>query len=320
MSNTLIEVRVESITAETADIRSYDLRPANGGDLPPFTAGAHIDLHLRNNTVRSYSLLNPQSEQHRYVIAVALDRDSRGGSSFIHHALRVGDCFPVSMPRNNFRLAEAGEHSVLIAGGIGITPLWCMVQRLRELNRSWELYYCTRTRQATAFYEALSTLPAGERDRVHFNFDEETDGRMLDLAGVLKDADPACHYYCCGPVPMLIAFEAATASLPRDRVHVEYFTAKDAPVMSGGFTVVLARSERTIAIPQGKSILDALLEAGIDVPHACTMGTCATCETRVLDGVPDHRDVVLSPEEKASNEVMMICCSGCIGDRLVLDR
>jgi vanillate O-demethylase ferredoxin subunit len=119
---------------------------------------------------------------------------------------------------------------------------------------------------------------------------------------------------------MLIAFEAATASLPRDRVHVEYFTAKDAPVMSGGFTVVLARSERTIAIPQGKSILDALLEAGIDVPHACTMGTCATCETRVLDGVPDHRDVVLSPEEKASNEVMMICCSGCIGDRLVLDR
>ena len=320
MSNTLIEIRVESITPEAADTKSYDLRPTSDGDLPPFTAGAHIDLYLRNNTVRSYSLVNAQHERHRYVITVALDRSSRGGSYFIHNALRVGDRFSISMPRNNFPLAEAGAHSVLIAGGIGITPLWCMVQRLQELDRSWELHYCTRTRQAAAFHKALSELPTSVRGRVHFHFDEEQDGRMLDLVALLKGADTGYHYYCCGPVPMLTAFEAATASLPRDRVHVEYFTAKDAPVTSGGFTVVLARSGRTIAIPQGKSILDALLEAGVDAPHACTMGTCATCETRVIDGTPDHRDVVLSPEEKASNKVMMICCSGCIGDRLVLDR
>lgn len=320
MSNTLIEARVASIVSEAAGVNAYDLRPASGGDLPPFTAGAHIDLHLPNNAVRSYSLVNAQRERHRYVVAVALDRDSRGGSRFIHDAVRVGDRIPVSMPRNNFPLAEAGAHSVLIAGGIGITPLWCMVQRLQELDRSWALHYCARTRQTAAFRDALSALPAGAHGRVHFNFDEEPGGNVLDLHALLNGADPSCHYYCCGPLPMLTAFEAATVSLPRDRVHVEYFTARDAPATSGGFSVVLARSGRTVDIPEGRSILETLLDAGIDVPYACQMGTCATCETRVIEGIPDHRDVVLSPEEKASNKVMMICCSGCIGDRLVLDR
>ena len=320
MSGMLIEVRVASIASEAAGVNSYDLRPERGGHLPPFTAGAHIDLHLSSNMVRSYSLVNEQRERHRYVIAVALDRNSRGGSRFIHDAVRVGDRLSISMPRNNFPLAEAGVHSILIAGGIGITPLWCMAQRLQQLDRSWEMHYCARTRQAAAFYEALTRLPGDGRGRIRFNFDDESGGELLDLNALLNGADPAAHYYCCGPVPMLTAFEEATASLPRDRVHVEYFTARDAPATSGGFTVVLARSGLAVDLPRGKSILETLLEAGIDVPNACQMGTCATCETRVLEGVPDHRDVVLSPEEKASNSVMMICCSGCIGDRLVLDR
>lgn len=315
-----IEVRIAAIGIEAADVKSYDLRPVDGGMLPPFTAGAHVDVRLPNNMQRSFSLHNPQGERNRYVIAVGLDRNSRGGSRFMHQALRVGDRLTVSPPRNNFELDETAPHSVLIAGGIGITPLWCMVQRLEELRRPWTLHYCARTRDRAAFVNALQALPPNSSGHVHFNFDEEPGGKMLDMAELLKDADPAHHYYCCGPLPMLAAFEAAAAALPRGHVHVEYFTAKDAPATAGGFTVVLARSGRTVQISAGKTILETLLGLGMDVPFACEMGTCATCETRVIEGVPDHRDVVLSPEEKASNSVMMICCSGSIGDRLVLDR
>lgn len=320
MSRALIEVRVEAIAREAEDINSYDLRPVGECELPAFTAGAHVDLHLANNMLRSYSLMNPQGERHRYVVAIAKAPDSRGGSRFVHEAIHVGERLAISAPRNNFPLDEAAPHSVLIAGGIGITPLWCMVQRLVELDRSWSMYYGARTRKAAAFQTAIETLPSKAREKVYLHFDEEQGGAFLDIAGLVRDADPTYHYYCCGPAPMLKAFEEATAALPRSQVHVEYFSAIDAPATGGGFSVVLARSGRTVDVPPGKTILETLLEAGFDVPHACQMGTCATCETKVLEGVPDHRDVILSPEEKASNKTMMICCSGCIGDRLVLDR
>lgn len=319
MDGDSIEVRIAAIGVEAADVKSYDLRPADGVLLPPFTAGAHVNVRLPNNMLRSFSLVNSQGERHRYVIAVGLDRNSRGGSRFMHQALRVGDRLSVSPPRNNFVLDESAPHSVLIGGGIGITPLWCMVQRLVDLRRQWTLHYCARTRGRAAFADAIGEMQRTSLGRVHFNFDEEPGGKMLDMARLLKDANPDHHYYCCGPLPMLAAFEAAAAALPRGSVHVEYFTAKDAPA-AGGFTVVLARSGRTVEIPAGKTILETLLGLGMDVPFACEMGTCATCETRVLEGVPDHRDVVLSPEEKAANKLMMICCSGCIGERLVLDR
>jgi vanillate O-demethylase ferredoxin subunit len=320
MADPLIAVRVEAIVCEAEGVYFYDLRPVGSGALPRFTAGAHIDLHLANNVLRSYSLLNPQGENHRYVVAVAKASNSRGGSRFVHDALRAGDPLSISAPRNNFPLVESALHSVLIAGGIGITPLWCMVQRLVELSGSWSLYYCARARKVAAFCDALEALPSDARARVHFHFDDESGGALLDLSALLRNADPTHHYYCCGPSPMLAAFEAATATLPRDRVHSEYFTAREAPATAGGFSVALARSGVTIDVPPGKTILDALLEAGLDVPHACQMGTCATCETGVIEGTPDHRDVILSPEERASNKTMMICCSGCIGDRLVLDR
>jgi vanillate O-demethylase ferredoxin subunit len=308
------QLRITSTTWEAPNIVSYELRLPESGELPPFTAGAHIDLTLPNGLVRSYSLVNPQSERHRYVIAVQKDRASRGGSKWVHENFRVGELVTVNGPRNNFPLDEAAEKSILIAGGIGITPILSMVERLDAIGRDWELVYCSRKRSGTAFLERLQV-----KSRVRFNFDEEPGGRMLDIAAVVKAAPPQAHFYCCGPLPMLEAFEQATKDLPRERVHVEYFTAKAPPAVEGGFTIVLAKSGLTLSVAPGKTILDTLRDNGFDTPFSCTEGVCGTCETRVLEGVPDHRDLILTEAERASNKTMLICCSGSKSDKLVLD-
>ena len=313
-----LEVFVRSVTWEAPDIHSWELAPRAGGELPAFTAGAHIDLHLPNGLLRSYSLVNPQSERHRYVIAAQKDRTSRGGSRCLHEQVRTGDTLRISAPRNNFPLDEGARHSVLIAGGIGITPIFNMAGRLAALGRSWELYYCARTRASAAFLEPVAALES-KHGKVHLNFDEEPGGKMLDLAAAVAAADADAHLYCCGPLPMLAAFEAATAMRAPAQVHVEYFTARDAPAKGGGFTVVLAKSGIELVIAEGKTILETVLDAGIDAAYSCMEGVCGTCETRVLEGIPEHRDLVLSKEEQASNRTMMICCSGCKGDRLVLE-
>ena len=309
-----LSLRIVSATWEAPNIVSYELRPPEGGELPPFAAGAHIDLSLPNGLVRSYSLVNSQSERHRYVIAVQKDRASRGGSKWVHENFRVGELLTANGPRNNFALEEAAEKSVFIAGGIGITPILSMTERLSALGRDWELVYCARKRAGTAFLESLQRKP-----QVRFNFDEEPGGKMLDIAAVVKAAPANAHLYCCGPLPMLEAFEQATRDLPRERVHVEYFTAKAPPAVEGGFTVVLARKGLTIAVAPGKTILDTLRDHGVDVPYSCTEGVCGTCETRVLEGVPDHRDLILTEAERASNKTMLICCSGSKSEKLVLD-
>jgi tetrachlorobenzoquinone reductase len=309
-----LKLRVKATTWEAPSILSYDLRDAEGRELPPFTAGAHIDVHLGNGLIRSYSLLNSQAERHRYVIAVQKDAATRGGSKWVHEHIRTGELVTVGAPRNNFPLAEQAGHSILFAGGIGITPIMSMVERLVALQRTWQLYYCARTRAGAAFVDRLA-----QRQEVHFNFDGEPGGVMLDMAQIVRSASDRTHFYCCGPLAMLGAFEQVTAGLPGERVHVEYFSAKEPPAQSGGFTVVLAKSGREIPIPAGKSILDALSDAGIDVPHSCKEGVCGSCETAVLEGTPDHRDLILTKEEQAANRSMMICCSGSKTERLVLD-
>ena len=310
---------VKSVTYEAERINAYDLRPVAQGALPAFTAGAHIDLHLPNGATRSYSLINAEGERHRYVIAVAQDAASSGGSRYVHETLRPGDRLSVTPPQNNFALIEDAAHSVLIAGGIGITPIWCMVQRLALLGRSWALYYSARTRAAAAFVEPLQALHAASGNPLVLNFDYEPGGKPLDLAAIVGSAAAHAHLYCCGPVGMLEAFESAAHERPRERVHVEYFSAKEAPAKDGGFTVVLARSKVQVFVDEGKSILDALLAAGLDPPRSCTEGVCGTCEMRVLEGIPDHRDIVLTEAERASNKTMMICCSGAKSGTLVLD-
>jgi vanillate O-demethylase ferredoxin subunit len=312
-------LRVHSVTWEAEGVHSYDLRDPEGAELPAFTAGAHIDLVLPSGIVRSYSLVNPQEERHHYVIAVQRDRASRGGSTWVHDNLHVGAIIPIVGPRNNFPLAEDAAHSLFIAGGIGITPLWCMIQRLTALGRPFELYDCVRTRKEAAFREPIAALASNPGAKLTFNFDGEPGGKMLDIAAVVGQAGPQAHIYCCGPLPMLAAFEEATKDRPREQVHVEYFTPKEAPAAEGGFTVVLAKSGRSFTIAPGKTILETLLDAGLDVPSSCLEGVCGTCETKVLEGVPDHRDVVLTESERKANKTMMICCSGSKTERLVLD-
>ncbi|WP_245284652.1 PDR/VanB family oxidoreductase [Bradyrhizobium sp. th.b2] len=285
----------------------------------PFTAGSHIDLHLPNGMIRSYSLVNDQRERQRYVIAVSRDGESRGGSSFVHDCIKAGDILRVSRPRNNFSLREEAEHSILIAGGIGITPLLSMMRRLEALGRRWELFYAARTRAAAAFLDELAALRPDVHLNMHVDFDDERSGRVFDIPAIVKNAPAHAHLYCCGPVPMLEAFEAATADRPAGHVHVEYFQAREAPATEGSFDVRLARSNRTIAVDAGKTILDALLDAGIAVNYACAEGVCGTCETGVLEGIPDHRDQFLSEEEHATNKSIMICCSGARSRTLVLD-
>nr|WP_249792530.1 PDR/VanB family oxidoreductase [Bradyrhizobium sp. BRP22] len=269
--------------------------------------------------IRSYSLVNDQSERKRYVIAVNRDAEGRGGSRLIHDTVRVGDIMTISHPRNNFVLQENAAHSVLIAGGIGITPLLAMVRRLEGLGRSWELFYATRTRFAAAFLDELHALRRDVHQNLHVTFDHAPLGRKLDLAAIVEGASAEAHLYCCGPVSMLEAFEAATTGRPTDQVHVEYFKAKEKQATDGGFEVRLARSARTIAVEPGKTILSALLDAGITANYACAEGVCGTCETRVIEGVPDHRDQFLSKEERAANKTVMICCSGSKSPTLVLD-
>jgi vanillate O-demethylase ferredoxin subunit len=315
----VIEVRIKRICYEAENVNSYELTSPAGDDLIPFTAGCHIDLHLSNGIIRSYSLVNDQRERHRYVIAVNKDRASRGGSRFVHDNLRAGDVVTVSHPHNNFALDEAAEHSVLIAGGIGITPLLSMVRRLETLGRSWELFYAARTRRAAAFLDELNGLESNGPPKVRVDFDDERSGQMFDLPALVRNAPARAHLYCCGPPPMLEAFEAATADRPSDHVHVEYFQAREAPASEGGFEVKLARSNRTIEVGAGKTILEALLDAGIVANYACAEGVCGTCETRVLEGTPDHRDQFLSNEEQATNKTMMICCSGARSRTLLLD-
>nr|WP_281376054.1 PDR/VanB family oxidoreductase [Halomonas cerina] len=237
----------------------------------------------------------------------------------MHHSVRPGDILTIGTPRNNFVLDEDVGHTVLIAGGIGITPLYGMIQRLDRLGRSWQLFYASRARKNAAFLAPLHKLAGDHPGRLNLNFDQETGGALLDLPAIIESAPTGTHFYCCGPLPMLDAFETAARHQPPERVHVEYFAAREGADTSGGFTVELAQSGTQLFIPQGKTILDALLEEGYQPLYSCQEGICGTCEVKVLEGEPDHRDLVLSAQQKKNNNCMMICCSGCKGEKLVLD-
>lgn len=299
-------------------IASWEFQLPSGGDLPAFEAGAHIDVHLRNGMTRSYSLLNSQADRQRYVIASQKECSGRGGSVYLHESVHAQDRIFISPPRNNFPLDEGARHSVFIAGGIGITPILSMVRRLNTLDASWELYYCARTQNDAAFLNELAALQSS-KGKVRLTFDREPDGKMLDIVAVVAQAPRHSHFYCCGPLPMLESFRMALADWPPGQVHLEYFSATGEASTNGGFTVMLAQSGKEVFVPEGKSILNALLDAGVEAPHSCCEGVCGSCEVRVLEGIPDHRDLVLTPAEREANQKMMICYSGSASPRLVLD-
>jgi tetrachlorobenzoquinone reductase len=309
-----IDVRLTAIRFAALETNLYELSRPDGAPLPPAEAGAHIGLHLPNGLFRQYSLLDASPNPASYTLGIKRDANGRGGSRYIHEQLRVGATLRIDAPRNTFPLVETAPHTVLIAGGIGITPLWCMARRLQALGRDWSLHYACRSRPAAAFIEPLQAL-----GRVRFHFDAEAGG-PLDLAPIIAAAPRDAHLYCCGPAPMLAAFEAGTAGWPREQVHVEYFAPKPvADPDERGFTLKLARSGRTLDVPADKTILQVLREAGIDAPSACEEGICGACETRVLSGTPEHRDSILSEPLRAANEIMMICCSRSAGETLEID-
>lgn len=314
-----MQLVVRSRTTLADGIVAIELAAPDGGPLPPFCPGAHIDLKLGNGLSRSYSLVNDPAERERYVIAVNRDPNSRGGSVFVHDALQTGQVLEVDGPRNNFALIEDAPLVVLIAGGIGITPLYCMVQRLETLGRPWKLFYGARSRRNCAYLAELMALEEKSAGRVHVHFNDEHGGGVIDLPGAVATTPQDAHLYCCGPVPMLEAFLRATADRAEGRAHVEYFSASQDAAVEGGFTVELRRSGRSFVVPHGKSILHVLLEAGLDVSHSCQEGVCGSCETVVVEGEPDHRDAYLTPFEHRSGKKIMICCSGCKSGKLVLD-
>jgi tetrachlorobenzoquinone reductase len=314
-----IDAEVTSIVPLTPRVVSIEMRRPDGGELPGFAAGSHVDLFLPNGAVRSYSLINQHGESDRYVIAVARDHASRGGSRYLHDELRTRDVLPVSSPRNTFPLDERAETSVLIAGGIGITPILSMVRRLDALGRDWRVHYCARTRSDAALLDELRTLCRGQSHHLQSHLDDETGRAQLGIATCVADAPDGAHFYCCGPPSMIDAFLSATAGLESSRVHVERFTNMTQAANSGGFEVHLARAGTTLRVESGNSILETLLSAGIDVPFSCGEGICGSCATTVIAGRPDHRDCVLSEEERNANQTMMICCSGSLGPRLILD-
>jgi vanillate O-demethylase ferredoxin subunit len=301
-------------------VRILELHAADGRGLPPFAAGAHIDIRIGDALVRQYSLLNDPAEQHRYVVAVALDAASRGGSRHLHAQVNPGDMLAISAPRCHFPLVEDAAHSVLIAGGIGVTPLWSMAQRLLALGRPFAFHYGARSAASAALLGEIGPRLAAAGRPFATAF-EEAGGARLDLAAILADAPADTHFYACGPGGMLDAYLAAADAAGRapERVHFERFSGTGTAATEGGFTVELARTGGSYAVPQGATILDTLKAHGINIPHSCAEGICGACEAVVIDGIPDHRDDVLSAAEKAANRTMMVCCSGAKSPRLVLD-
>ncbi|BBQ00596.1 vanillate O-demethylase oxidoreductase [Burkholderia sp. SFA1] len=320
MNDSTMTVRVARRTIEADGIVSFELASPDGRDLPAFDAGSHIDVHLPAGHVRQYSLCSAPHERSRYQIAVLREAQSRGGSAGMHDVIKEGDALRVSLPRNHFALVAGPARHLLLAGGIGLTPLLCMAQQLDRSGGDFELHYCARSRSRAAFVERLAN--ASWAQRVQYHFDDEDAHQRLHLDALLKDVHADTHLYVCGPQGFMNAvLDAARANgWPENRLHYEFFSAPAVDTSSdGAFDVCLARSGKTVTIPADRSVAQALADAGVDVPVSCEQGICGTCITRVLDGEPEHRDLFLSPEEQARNDQFLPCCSRSKSRRLVLD-
>ena len=308
--------RVTTVVRRVADVaegvRTFDLTDPEDWALPPFNAGAHIDVHLPSGAVRQYSLYGDPAEAHRYRIAVRREDAGRGGSLAFHRDIGEGAILPVSLPRNHFPLRD-GPHHLLIAGGIGITPLLSMIEVLRRDEVSFELHYCSRTPESTAFLPELA--PLAERGVVSHYFSRIARPQRLDVAGLLARTRPDSHIYCCGPRTLIDAVIAAGAAFA-GRLNVEFFGSTPS-IGQAAYEVHLARSGRTIPVAPGETMLNALREAGVDVPSSCEGGVCLECKTRFLDGTPVHRDLVMSAADR--RQYLTPCVSGCAGAQLVLD-
>lgn len=318
-----IHVLVRQIRFEGKGINSYEFVDPDGKELPAFTSGAHIDVHLTGDVVRQYSLCNDPAERRRYVIAVLKDEAGRGGSKSLHQALHVQDVIPISRPRNNFPLVEDAHKVILLAGGIGVTPLKSMAHSLERAGVDYELHYCAKDLGFTAFQDEMR--PLADQGRLHYHFDGGDPAQGLDIRGLLGDPAPGTHVYYCGPSGFMKACAEAAAHWTSGSVHFEHFKAPVAaegadgapPREAGSFLVELASSGRRITIPADESIADVLNREGVPVETSCQSGLCGTCKTRYKSGRVDHRDYILDDSEK--EDFITLCVSRCEDELLVLD-
>jgi vanillate O-demethylase ferredoxin subunit len=312
-----LQLEVTDVQAEARDVVSVELRAKGGAALPPFEPGAHLEVDLPNGLLRHYSLVNDSRERDRYLIGVGRVAGSRGGSVFVHQSVRRGMTLAVSAPRNNFRLDAQARAFLFIAGGIGITPIMSMIRWCELEARPWRLVYAARNCQRAAFYESLRE----HGPRVQFHFDDQR-GAVLDVAHCLSDVKSGEHVYCCGPQPLMEAVRMHSAPLPAETVHFEYFTAPDevpSGAVAGAFEVELRSDGRRFTVPPDKSILEVLEAGGLQLPFSCREGLCGTCLTPVCEGLPEHRDYVLSQAERDAGQSMTICVSRAKSPLLVLD-
>jgi ferredoxin-NADP reductase len=293
------------------------VRLADTGDapVPAWTPGSHIDLVLDDDVVRQYSLCGDPTDESHLTVAVLREAGGRGGSILVHDKVEVGDVIAIKGPRNHFELVEAGSY-LFVAGGIGITPVIPMLRSVEASGKPWQLLYGGRSRASMAFG---SELAEEYGDRVSLRPQDEFG--LLDLVSALDAVAPGTAVYCCGPEPLLQAVETACAARSDVTLHVERFSPKAQPAdaVDGAFEVELRRSGKTITVGPDRTVLDAVLDAGVTADFSCREGTCGTCEVAVLGGRPDHRDSVLDPAEQDEGDVMMICVSRSRDPKLVID-
>lgn len=315
----LLTVKVIKKIHVAEDICSFELAAAEGGLLLPFSAGSHIDVHLPDGLIRQYSLCNQPSERHRYLIAVLRDPGSRGGSVAMHDKINVGDIVRISEPKNHFALVPA-RHSLLFAGGIGVTPILCMAERLAQTEATFEMHYCARSESRMAFAEHIRR--AQFTDKVHFHFDDGLEAQKLNAETVLAQPSMDTHLYVCGPTGFMnwIIGTARKLGWTENNIHREYFAAAAVDTSDDGcFDIRIASTGRVIRIPKDRNPIAVLAEAGVDIPMSCEQGVCGTCLTRVLEGQIDHRDMYLTDAEKARNDQFTPCVSRALSKLLVLD-
>lgn len=314
-----IAVKVLRKTQEAQDIAAFELARPDGSALPAFSAGSHIDVQVPGGPVRQYSLCNDAAENHRYRIAVLRDAASRGGSAAMHDVVREGDTLTISEPRNHFPLVHA-QRTLLFAGGIGVTPLLAMAQRLAAIEADFTLHYCTRSPARTAFRDEIAASPWAQR--VHFHFDDGDAAQKLDLERALGAPLAGTHVYVCGPAGYIdfVVKTAQRLGWPDDQVHLEYFGAAPQDTSGdGGFQVKIASSGAVYDVAADQTVVQALQAHGIEILTSCEQGVCGTCITRVLQGECDHRDLYFTDEEKAANDQFTPCCSRAKTPLLVLD-
>jgi vanillate monooxygenase ferredoxin subunit len=313
-----LPVHVRKRQDEAAGVISLELASDTSEALPAFEPGSHIDVHITDGLVRQYSLCGDPHDLDKYTVGVLLEPQSRGGSKAIHESFVVGKHLRISRPKNNFRLAEDATHSILVAGGIGITPILSMARYLLASGASFELHYCTRSIERTAFRSIVRSAPFMGSVTLHLSDGDPQHRFVAEQA--LASPSAGTHLYVCGPSGFMdhILRVAAGRGWPPNLMHREYFGV-ETDKTGGMFYVRAARTGITVEIPGDKSIAEVLIACGVAVPLSCEAGLCGTCLTSVLEGVPEHRDVFQTDDEKSNNRSMTICCSRAKSSMLVLD-